>query len=147
MGTVDWLGAENLVNKDILKDPAHAKFLAQTHFTVVTTTERQNPNTQPFKDAFKKKFSSDPGPFTNYAYDAANIAMLSILSVGNKGENVQKILPFIAAHYIGTAVQTYLDANGDQAIAYYSVEQVKDDGSDFAEIGTFDGSTGEVTMK
>ena len=147
LGTVDWLGAENLVSKDILKDPAHAKFLAQTHFTVVTTTERQNPNTQPFKDAFKAKFNSDPGPFTNYAYDAANIAMLSILSVGNKGENVQKILPFIAAHYIGTAVQTYLDANGDQAIAYYSVEQVKEDGSDFGEIGTFDGSTGEVTMK
>ena len=147
LGTVDWLGAENLVSKDILKDPAHAKFLAQTHFTVVTTTERQNPNTQPFKDAFKAKFSSDPGPFTNYAYDAANIAMLSILSVGNKGENVQKILPFIAAHYIGTAVQTYLDANGDQAIAYYSVQQVKEDGSDFGEIGTFDGSTGEVTMK
>ena len=147
LGTVDWLGAENLVNKDILKDPAHAKFLAQTHFTVVTTTERQNPNTQPFKAAFKKKFSSDPGPFTNYAYDAANIAMLSILTAGNKGENVQKILPFIAAHYIGTAVQTYLDANGDQALAYYSIQQVKQDGSDFNEVGTFDGSTGEVTMK
>ncbi len=147
LGGVDWLGAENLVNPEILKDPAHAKFLAQTHFTVVTTTERQTPNSQPFKDAFKAKFSSDPGPFTNYAYDAANIAMLSIMSVGNKGEGVQKILPYIANHYIGTAVQTYLDANGDQAIAYYTISQVKEDGSDFDAVGTFDGSTGEVTMK
>lgn len=147
LGTVDWLGVENLVSKDLLKDAAYAKFLGQTHFTVVTANEHQNPNSQPFKDAFKQKFSSDPGPFTNYAYDAANIAMLSILSAGNKGENVQKILPFIAAHYIGTAVQTYLDANGDQAIAYYSIQQVKQDGSDFGEIGTFDGSTGTVTMK
>jgi branched-chain amino acid transport system substrate-binding protein len=145
--SVDWLGAENLVNEEILKDAEHAKFLAETHFTVVTTTERQTPNSQPFQDTFKAKFSSEPGPFTNYAYDAANIAMLSILSTGNKGESVQKILPFIANHYIGTAVQTYLDANGDQAIAYYSVAQVKEDGSAFDTIGSFDGSTGEVTLK
>lgn len=144
---VDWLGAENLVNEEILKDGEHAKFLGQTHFTVVTTNERQTPNSQPFKDTFQAKFSSEPGPFTNYAYDAANIAMLSILSAGNKGESVQKILPFIANHYIGTAVQTYLDANGDQAIAYYSIAQVKEDGSAFDTIGTFDGSTGEVTLK
>lgn len=145
--TVDWLGAENLVNEEILKDAEQAKFLAETHFTVVTTTERQTPNSQPFKDAFKGKFSSEPGPFTNYAYDAANIAMLSILSAGNNGASVQKILPFIANHYIGTAVQTYLDANGDQAIAYYSLSQVTEDGTSFSTIGTFDGSTGEVTLK
>lgn len=147
LGSVEWLGAENLVNPEILGDPAHAQFLAQTKFTVVSTTERQTPNSQPFKDAFKAKFGSDPGPFTNYAYDAANLAMLSILAAGNKGANVQKILPFIANHYIGTAVQTYLDANGDQAIAYYGISQVTEDGAGFAEIGVYDGSSNTVTFK
>jgi branched-chain amino acid transport system substrate-binding protein len=147
LGTVDWLGAENLVNPEILADPAHAQFLAQTRFTVVTTTQRMTPNTQPFIDAFQAKFGSEPGPFTNYAYDAANIAMLTILTAGNNGESVQKMLPFIANHYIGTAVQTYLDENGDQAIVYYSIQQVDEAGSAFAEIGSYDGATNTVTLQ
>ena len=147
LGTVDWLGAENLVNPEILSDPAHAKFLAQTKFTVVTTTQRLTPNTQPFTDAFKAKFGTDPGPFTNYAYDAANIAMLTILAAGNNGESIQKMLPFIADHYIGTAVQTYLDPNGDQAIAYYSIQQLNEAGTEFREIGAYDGSNNTVTFK
>jgi branched-chain amino acid transport system substrate-binding protein len=147
LGTVDWLGAENLVNPEILADPAHAQFLAQTRFTVVTTTERLTPNTQPFIDAFQAKFGSEPGPFTNYAYDAANVAMLTMLAVGNDGEQVQKMLPFIANHYIGTAVQTYLDENGDQAVVYYSIQQVNEAGTEFTEIGVYDGSSNTVTMQ
>jgi len=147
LGTVDWLGAENLVNPDILLDATHAKFLVDTHFTSVSFASRSTPNTQAFVDAFQAKFGSEPGPFTNYAYDAANIAMLSMVAAGNSGEGVQKILPFIANHYIGTAVQTYLDANGDQAVVYYGIFQVAEDGSEFLEIGSFDGSTGEVTFK
>ncbi|MCL4861811.1 MAG: ABC transporter substrate-binding protein [Caldilineaceae bacterium] len=146
LATVDWLGAENLVNPEILSDPAHAAFLAQTRFTVVTTTQRLTPNTQPFIDAFTAKFGSAPGPFTNYAYDAANIAMLTILAAGNNGESVQSMLPFVANHYIGTAVQTYLDENGDQAIAYYSIQQVDEDGASFVEIGSYDGSSNTVTF-
>jgi len=146
LGTVDWLGAENLVNPDILLDATHAKFLVDTHFTSVSFASRSTPNTQAFVDAFQAKFGSEPGPFTNYAYDAANIAMLSMVAAGNSGEGVQKILPFIANHYIGTAVQTYLDANGDQAVVYYGIYQVAEDGSEFLEIGSFDGSTGEVTF-
>jgi branched-chain amino acid transport system substrate-binding protein len=146
LGGVEWLGAENLVNPEILADPAHAKFLGQTRFTVVTTTQRLTPNTQGFTDAFKAKFGSDPGPFTNYAYDAANIAMLTILTAGNNGESVKNMLPFIANHYIGTAVQTYLDENGDQAIAYYSIQQVNEAGTEFTEIGAYDGSTNAVTF-
>ena len=80
LGTVEWMGIENLVNPEILADPAHAQFLADTKLTSVSFADRQNPNTQPFVDAFTAKFGAAPGPFTNYAYDAANIAMLSILT-------------------------------------------------------------------
>jgi branched-chain amino acid transport system substrate-binding protein len=143
---VQWLGVENLVNPEILQDAAHAEFLAKTAMTSVSFADRSTPNTQPFKDAFKAKFGADPGPFTNYAYDAANIAMLSMLAANNSGEGVQKLLPFIANHYIGTAVQTYLDANGDQAIVNYGIFQVKADGSEFEQIGTYDGATGELKL-
>ncbi len=87
-----------------------------------------------------------PGPFTNYAYDAANVAMLTILAAGNDGAAVKSMLPFIANHYIGTAVQTFLDANGDQAVVNYGVYQVSDDLASFEQIGSYDGSTGQVTF-
>jgi branched-chain amino acid transport system substrate-binding protein len=146
LGKVDWLGIENLYRPEMLAEPEDAQFLASVKFTVVSASSTANPNTQPFIEAFKAKYSKEPGPFTNYAYDAANIAMLSIIFAGNNGEAVQKVVPFIASHYIGTQVQTYLDANGDQAIAVLSVYRVTADGSGFEQIGTYDGSTGNVTF-
>ena len=147
MATVDWLGVENLVNKEILGDPAHAAFLAKVGLTSVSFADQQNPNTQPFIDAFKAKYDgAEPGPFTNYAYDAANIAMLSLLSGGNDGKAVKAILPWISNHYIGTAFQAFLDANGDQAIAYYTIFKTNADGTDFDQIGSFDGQTNTVTL-
>lgn len=147
MSSVDWMGVENLSNPEILEDPSHAQLLADVNFTSVSFADRSTPNTQPFVDAFMAKFDAEPGPFTNYAYDAANVAMLSMLAAGNNGAGVQSILPFIADHYIGTAVQTYLDENGDQAIVNYGVYQVADDGSAFVQIGSYDGATGQVTFQ
>src|SRR5258708_3310373 len=146
MGKVDWLGVENLYRKELLANKDEAAMLAASHFTVVSASSTANPNTKPFTDAYKAKYNKEPGPFTNNAYDAANIAMLSMIFAGNNGAAVQKIVPFIADHYIGTQVQTYLDANGDQAVATFSLYRVKADGSDFEEIGSYDGSNGGVTF-
>lgn len=146
MGKVDWLGVENLYVPDMLANKDEAAMLAAAHFTVVSASSTANPNTQPFIKAYKAKFNKDPGPFTNYAYDAANIGMLAMIFAGNNGEAVQKVIPFIADHYIGTQVQTYLDANGDQAIATFSLYRVKADGSGFEAIGTYDGSSNTVTF-
>jgi branched-chain amino acid transport system substrate-binding protein len=146
LGSVDWLGVENLVNPDILQDPAHAEFLANAKMTSVSFADRANPNTQPFIDAFKAKYNSDPGPFTNYAYDAANVAMLSMLAANNSGSGVKSILPYIATHYIGTSVQTHLDENGDQAVVYYGIFQLNPEGTEFEQIGSYDGATGLVTF-
>ena len=146
LGSVEWLGVENLANAEILEDPAHAQFLKNANFTSVSFAERQTPNTQPFIDAFVAANEAEPGPFTNYAYDAANVAMLSMLAADNSGPGVQSILPFIANHYIGTAVQTYLDENGDQAVVNYGVYGINENGTDFVQIGSYDGSTNEVVM-
>ncbi len=146
MASVDWLGVENLVNPEILGDPAHAEFLANVGLTSVSFADQQNPNTQPFVDSFMAKFGSEPGPFTNYAFDAANIAMLSILSAGNDGLSVKSMLPFVSNHYIGTAFQAHLDDNGDQAIAYYTIFEIDPAGTEFVPIGTYDGQTDTVTL-
>ncbi len=141
---VDWMGVENLVNPEILNDPAHAAFLAERNMTSVSYADRANPNTQPFVDAFVEKFGAEPGPFTNYAYDSANVAMLSMLAAGNSGPGVQSILPYISTHYIGTSFQAHLDENGDQAVVYYGIFELNDEGTEFVQIGSFDGATGQV---
>lgn len=146
MSSVEWLGIENLVNPDILEDKSHAEFLAKVGLTSVSFADTPNPNTQPFIDAYKAKYGEDPGPFTNYAYDTANVAMLSMLFAGKDGD-IKAAVPFVSSHYIGTQVQTYLDANGDQAIANYGIYQLKEDGSEFAQIGTYNGADGKVVFE
>lgn len=143
---VDWMGVENLANPDILADAAHADLLAAANFVSVSFAESSTPNTQPFIDAFTAKYGQAPGPFTNYAYDAANVAMLSMLAAGNNGQAVKSMLPFIANHYIGTAVQTYLDANGDQSVVNYGIYTVNAEKNGFDQIGSYDGATGQVTF-
>ncbi|MCA9837365.1 MAG: ABC transporter substrate-binding protein, partial [Trueperaceae bacterium] len=146
MGSVDWLGIENLVNPDILEDSSHASFLASVGLTSVSFADTPNPNTQPFMDAYVAKYGEEPGPFTNYAYDTANVAMLSMIFAGNKGQGIKAAVPFISSHYIGTQVQTHLDANGDQAIANYGIYQLNDEGSEFVQIGTYNGADGKVVF-
>lgn len=146
LGSVDWLGIENLVSPDLIADESHAEFLSQVGLTSVSFADTPNPNTQPFVDAYVAKYGAEPGPFTNYAYDVANIAMLSMIMAGNDGAAIQKVAPFVSGHYIGTQVQGALDANGDQAIANYGIFQLAEDGSDFVQIGSYNGADGSVTF-
>ena len=144
--TVEWLGIENLANPELLADAGFSAFLTAANFISVSFTDTQTPLAGPFVDSFTEKYGSAPGPFTNYAFDAANIAMLSMLAAGNDGAAVKAILPFVSNHYIGTSVQAYLDANGDQAIAFYGLYKVAESGTEFALVGTYNGSSDELTL-
>jgi hypothetical protein len=43
-------------------------------------------------------------------------------------------------------VQAYLDENGDQAIALYGLYKVSPDAAEFTQVGTYNGSTGELEL-
>ena len=146
LSTVDWMGIENLANPEILADAGRAELLANANFVSVSFADASTPLTQPFVDDFVAAYGGEPGPFTNYAYDAANIAMLTMLAVGNDGQAVKSMLPFVANHYIGTSVQAYLDDNGDQAIAVYGIYQVNEDMTGFEQVGTYNGSSDSLTF-
>ncbi len=145
--SVQWMGNEAMTTDEMLEDPGHAQTLANADFVTVGQSAESTPLTPIFINDFIAMFDKEPGIFTNYAYDAANIAMLTMLAAGNDGAAVKSMLPFISNHYIGTAVQAYLDENGDQAIASYGLYQVREDGSGFAEIGAYDGNTDTITYK
>jgi len=146
LSTVEWMGIENLATAEILEDEGHASLLQNANFVSVSFASTTTPLTQPFIDDFVAEYGSEPGPFTNYAFDAANIAMLTMLAAGNDGEAVKSMLPFVSNHYIGTAVQAYLDENGDQAVVVYGIYGVNEDASDFVEIGMYDGSSDTLTF-
>ncbi|HLV36778.1 MAG TPA: penicillin-binding protein activator [Spirillospora sp.] len=147
LSSLDWMGIENLANPQLLEDQNYSAFLQNANFVSVSFTDEQTPVGREFVEAFTAKYGSVPGPFTNYAFDAANIAMLSMLVAGNDGAAVKAILPFVSNHYIGTSVQGYLDEYGDQAIAYYGIYRVADNGSEFELIGTYNGSADKLTLE
>ena len=146
LSATEWMGVENLASPEILKDAGAADFLRNANFISVSFADSSTPLTQPFIDDFTTKYGTAPGPFTNYAFDAANIAMMSMVIAGNDGAAVKKILPFVANHYIGTTVQAYLDANGDQAVAYYGIYKVSPDKPEFVSVGTYNSSTNKVDI-
>lgn len=147
LSTVDWIGNEAMTTPDILEDASVASFLQNANFVSVGSyTGTKTPLVDRFVASFTERYENPPGPFTNYAFDAANIAMLSMLVAGNDGAAVKSILPFISGHYIGTSVQGLLDENGDQAIAYYSVKQVNAAGTDFDSIGIYNGSADSLEL-
>ena len=147
LSEVDWIGNEAMTTPDILEDASVASFLQNANFiSVGSYSGTKTPLVDRFVASFTERYENPPGPFTNYAFDAANIAMLSMLVAGNDGAAVKSILPFISGHYIGTSVQGLLDDNGDQAIAYYSVYQVNADRSDFDAIGIYNGSADSLEL-
>ena len=145
--SAQWMGNEAMTANEILEDPGHAQTLANADFITVSFSSESTPLTQIFVDDFVAIFDQEPGIFTNYAFDAANIAMLTMLAAGNDGAAVKSMLPFIANHYIGTAVQAFLDENGDQAIASYGLYMVNEDMTAFDEIGAYNGNTDTITYK
>ena len=145
--SVQWMGNEALTADEILADQGHAQTLANADFVTVAQSADSTPLTPIFHADFVAMFDKEPGIFTNYAFDAANIAMLTMLAAGNDGAAVKSMLPFISNHYIGTTVQAFLDDNGDQAIASYGIRQVREDGSGFDVIGTYDGNNDTITYK
>ncbi len=143
--SVQWMGNEAIVSDVILEDAGHAMTLANAQFITVSRSTEQTPLTAIFNADFEAMFDKAPGPFTNYAFDAANIAMLTMLVAGNDGAAVKSMLPFVSNHYIGTTIQAYLDDNGDQAIASYGLVMANPDGSSFDDVGTYDGNTDTIT--
>ena len=146
--SVRWYGIENLKSYKLLPPETSKEtgdFLAAVKFTVTSFYTPGNPLTPSFPNAFKQKYGREPLPYSDGAYDATYIAAWSILVAGKyDGKAIAGVLPTVASRFIGVTVQTYLDLNGDQAIAYFGIYRVSP-AYKFELVGTFDGSTGKIS--
>ncbi|MFI5420884.1 MAG: hypothetical protein ACHQ1H_07950, partial [Nitrososphaerales archaeon] len=146
-----WFGIEALNDNLLLNDSTVGPFMAKVQLTITTLYTPNSPQGMQFLSNFQTVFGAPPEPFSNYAYDVANIAGLSILTAGT--DNATALLPIVllvADHYFGASgTPSYVDPKtGSQSIAYFAVDKEVQNGTafQFNQIGLYNGATNTVTL-
>ncbi len=146
LSKVRWFGPDSMARKTFLEKPNIAAFLEKVEFLATKPAIARNPITEHFEKLYREKYGEDPTPYAYYAYDAAWVAMLSIMFAGKyDGEAVKEVLPTVAAHFMGATGHKMLNENGDAAFADYSLVAVKN--GQYVEVGIWHSSTGQIEWR
>ncbi len=143
LGAVRWFGSESVKRPKFLDatTPAEIKdFLVARNMTGFFPSPARNPVVTKFEQDYQAAFSRAPSPYAYYSYDAAMVAMLSILRAGKyDGAAVKAILPSVGQTYIGASGQKVFDQYGDYAAADYRIWHTTFGGTAYAftEVGTW----------
>jgi branched-chain amino acid transport system substrate-binding protein len=147
LGKVRWFGPDALGRKTFVEREDIASFLKNVNFLGTKPAIARNPVTERFEEAYKREYGEDPTPYAYYAYDAAWLAMLSVLAAGKyDGEAIRQVLPTVAFHFIGATGHKILDENGDAAVADYTLFAVVEtpEGFAFKDVGIWRSATEQV---
>jgi branched-chain amino acid transport system substrate-binding protein len=148
LGKVRWYGIESLADPTLLKSSVGA-FMAQVSLTIAAPTVLNSPQFQYFNATYTKQFGTAPLPYSNYFYDNAWIAMLSILAAGsNDGSKIIQVLPAVVNHFFGSSSTGIWLVHHDQSIALYDVLkcEVVSGANTFVKIGSYNGGTNQLTL-
>ncbi len=148
LGKVRWYGIEALDDPTLLKSTV-GSFMVQVSLTIAAPSFLNSPQFKYFNATYTKVFGTPPTPFSNYFYDNAWIAMLSILAAGsNDGSKIIQVLPLVADHFFGSSSTGIWLVNHDQSIALYDVLKcVSANGANtFIKIGSYNGGTNQLTL-
>ncbi|HZW58511.1 MAG TPA: ABC transporter substrate-binding protein [Nitrososphaerales archaeon] len=150
LGKVRWFGIEALNDQLLLNDSTVGPFMNKVNLTITTLYTPGSPQGQAFLSNYQAVYGAPPEPFTNYAYDVAWIALLSIAAAGTtNGQALLSIVPVVANHYFGSSgTPTYLDKNGDQSIGFFAIDLCVKNATQFQfnQIGLYDGSSNTVSF-
>ncbi len=148
LGKVRWYGIESLADRTLLTSSVGA-FMAQVSLTIAVPQVLNSPQFTYFNATYTAKYGTPPTPYSNYFYDNAWIAMLSILAAGsNTGQQIISVLPLVATHFFGSSSTGIWLINHDQSIAFYDVLKcVSQAGTNtFVKIGSYNGGTNQLTL-
>ncbi len=148
LGKVRWYGIESLDDRTLLTSPVGA-FMSQVSLTIAAPTFLNSPQFTYLNSTYSKAYGGPPQAFTNYFYDNAWIAMLSILAAGsNDGAKIIQVLPLVVDHFYGSSSTGIWLVNHDQSIAVYDVLKcVSQTGANtFVKIGSYNGGTNQLTL-
>ena len=147
LGKVRWFGPDALGRKTFVEREDIAEFLKNVNFLGTKPAIARNPVTEQFEKAYREEYGEDPTPYAYYAYDAAWLAMLSVLAAGKyDGEAIRQALPMVAFHFIGATGHKILDENGDAAVADYTLFAVVQtpEGFAFQDVGVWRSATEQI---
>jgi branched-chain amino acid transport system substrate-binding protein len=148
LGLVRWYGIESLQDPTLLGASVGA-FMSQVHLTIAAPQVLNSPQFEYFNSSYIAKFGSQPLPYSNYFYDNAWIAMLSVLAAGSyNGAKIIQVMPTVIDHFFGSSSTGIWLVHNDQSIAYYDVLECQTVSGmpTFVEIGTYNGGTNQLTL-
>src|SRR5437867_10467025 len=143
LNSVRWFGSETLRRSAFLPPAAPipiGDFLVARNLTGFFASAAKNPVVTAFEQAYNTAYGRAPSPYAYYAYDAAWIAMLSVLRAGKyDGAAIRAMIPLVGEQYIGASGHKVFDQYGDYAAADYRVWHVTLTGTTygFTEVGTW----------
>jgi ABC-type branched-subunit amino acid transport system substrate-binding protein len=149
LGKVRWYGIESLADPTLLKASVGA-FMSQVSLTIAAPTVLSSPQASFFNKTYSAAYGSAPLPYSNYFYDNAWIAMLSILAAGsNDGAKIASMVPLVADHFYGSSSTGIWLVSHDQSIALYDVQkcEVVSGANTFVKIGSYNGGTNVLTLQ
>jgi len=152
MADVTWLASDAITNPGILppkSSPEFANFLIGVGAVGTTAHFTGNPIGTRVLEQLKAKRGGAPSIEALYMYDAAWVAMLSVLTAGKyDGKAIINVIPSVAAHYNGASGPKVLDDVGDLAAQDYDIVALKktDDSYKWESVGIWSSSTG-VSLK
>lgn len=145
---VRWYGIESLNDNHLLSSSV-GSFMAHVNLTIAAPQVLNSPQFEYFNATYAAKYGTPPEPYSNYFYDNAWIAMLSILAAGsNDGAKIIQVLPLVANHFFGSSSTGIWLVHNDQSIAFYDVLKCTtvSGAPTFVKIGSYNGGTNQLTL-
>lgn len=121
---VRWLGSDgNALVHQITDDPIASAFADAVEFTTVQISASRNPIYEDVRERVGAQFGGrEPNAYAYTAYDATWVIGLSMLHAGtDRGVDVIRAIPTVAAGHYGALGNTRLNEAGDLAGADYDV--------------------------
>jgi branched-chain amino acid transport system substrate-binding protein len=124
---VQWYGPDTFYSLDFLPPKAPieiGEFLLKVRMKTTYVTFPDNPVYHQFINSFEKKIGRKPIAVQQVfaGYDAAKLAVLSILNAG--GGDLRKVIPHVAGTYFGITGHMWMDAAGDRMFQDYTIATI-----------------------
>jgi branched-chain amino acid transport system substrate-binding protein len=148
LGKVRWYGIESLADPTLLKSSV-GSFMSQVSLTISAPSTLNSPQFAYFNSTYTKAYGTSPLPYSNYFYDNAWIAMLSVLAAGSyDGSKIIQVLPAVVDHFFGSSSTGIWLVNHDQSIGFYDILKctLVSGANTYVKIGSYNGQTNILTL-
>jgi branched-chain amino acid transport system substrate-binding protein len=130
LGSVAYVGGDGISDEEFIKQTGSAA--NNSFYTVAAPETSKLASAKTFTAAYKKRFGSDPGPYSGNAYAAAQIIIAAIVKAGANPTRPDVLKNVAATSNIDTPIGTIgFDKNGDTTAPILSFYAIKNGKAEF----------------